>query len=85
MSANLLIVDDSTSMRQMVAFALSSGGFHVREAEDGQAALDIARNERFDAVVTDVNMPTAPNRWPITTPRSAASANRWATSPKRPA
>jgi two-component system chemotaxis response regulator CheY len=57
MSANLLIVDDSTSMRQMVAFALSSGGFHVREAEDGQAALDIARNERFDAVVTDVNMP----------------------------
>jgi len=53
----LLIVDDSTSMRQMVAFALTSGGFGVREAEDGQAALDIARGERFDAVVTDVNMP----------------------------
>src|SRR5690606_18222561 len=56
-SANLLIVDDSTSMRQMVAFALSSGGFNVREAEDGQAALDIARTASFDAVVTDVNMP----------------------------
>ena len=53
----LLIVDDSTSMRQMVAFALTSGGFDVREAEDGQAALDIARGQRFDAVVTDVNMP----------------------------
>lgn len=53
----LLIVDDSTSMRQMVAFALGAGGFAVREAEDGQAALDIARTQRFDAVVTDVNMP----------------------------
>ena len=39
MSAQLLIVDDSTSMRQMVAFALSSGGYNVSEAEDGQAAL----------------------------------------------
>lgn len=57
MSAQLLIVDDSTSMRQMVAFALTSGGYSVREAEDGQVALDIARNQRFDAVVTDVNMP----------------------------
>lgn len=57
MSARLLIVDDSTSMRQMVAFALSSGGFTVEQAEDGQAALDIARGQRFDAVVTDVNMP----------------------------
>lgn len=57
MSAQLLIVDDSTSMRQMVAFALSSGGHAVREAEDGVEALQIARDQRFDAVVTDVNMP----------------------------
>ena len=57
MSARLLIVDDSTSMRQMVTFALTSGGYSVHEAEDGQAALDLARNTRFDAVVTDVNMP----------------------------
>jgi two-component system chemotaxis response regulator CheY len=56
-SAQLLIVDDSTSMRQMVAFALASAGFAVSEAEDGQAALDLARGKRFDAVVTDVNMP----------------------------
>jgi two-component system chemotaxis response regulator CheY len=53
----LLVVDDSTSMRQMVAFALTSGGYEVREAEDGQAALEIARTRSFDAVVTDVNMP----------------------------
>ena len=57
MSAQLLIVDDSTSMRQMVAFALSSAGYSVQEAEDGQAGLEKARGTRFDAVVTDVNMP----------------------------
>lgn len=41
----------------MVAFALSSAGFSVTEAEDGQVALDKARGNRFNAVVTDVNMP----------------------------
>ena len=57
MSAHILVVDDSASMRQMVAFALSSAGFSVTEAEDGQVALDKARGNRFNAVVTDVNMP----------------------------
>ena len=57
MSANLLIVDDSTSMRQMVAFALTSGGYNVKEAEDGIAALEVAKTQKFDAVITDVNMP----------------------------
>lgn len=57
MSAQLLIVDDSASMRQMVAFALTSGGYTVHQAEDGRAALDLARIQHFDAVVTDVNMP----------------------------
>jgi two-component system chemotaxis response regulator CheY len=56
-SATLLIVDDSTSMRQMVAFALTSGGYTVVEAEDGITALEKAKAQRFDAVITDVNMP----------------------------
>src|SRR5690606_29315319 len=45
------------SMRQMVSFALTSAGFAVEEAEDGQVALGRAQGERFNAVVTDVNMP----------------------------
>lgn len=57
MSAHILVVDDSASMRQMVAFALTSAGFQVTEAEDGMVALDKARGARFNAVVTDVNMP----------------------------
>ena len=57
MSARILTVDDSASMRQMVAFALRSAGFDVTEAEDGKVALDKARNDRFGCVVADVNMP----------------------------
>ena len=57
MSARILVVDDSASMRQMVAFALSSAGFSVDEAEDGQVALGRAQGQKFNAVVTDVNMP----------------------------
>jgi two-component system chemotaxis response regulator CheY len=53
----ILAVDDSVSMRQMVAFTLKSAGFDVAEAEDGQSALDLARKEKFNLVLADVNMP----------------------------
>lgn len=53
----ILAVDDSASMRQMVAFALTSAGFDVVEAEDGLVALEKAKKEKFNAVVADVNMP----------------------------
>ncbi len=57
MSTRILAVDDSASMRQMVAFALRSAGFDVDEAEDGRVALDKARSGKFNCVVADVNMP----------------------------
>jgi two-component system, chemotaxis family, chemotaxis protein CheY len=56
-NARILAVDDSASMRQMVAFALTSAGFEVVEAEDGLVALEKAKREKFNAVVADVNMP----------------------------
>jgi len=55
--SRILAVDDSASMRQMVAFTLKSAGFDVAEAEDGQAALDLAKTEKFRLVLADVNMP----------------------------
>ncbi len=57
MPKSILAVDDSTSMRQMVAFTLKSAGFEVVEAADGQQALDIAKTRSFDLVLSDVNMP----------------------------
>lgn len=54
---NILAVDDSASMREMVTFTLKGAGFEVTEAADGQEALDKARSQQFDLVLTDVNMP----------------------------
>lgn len=55
--ASILAVDDSSSMRQMVAFTLKGAGHQVVEAADGQEALNKARSQKFDLVITDVNMP----------------------------
>ena len=57
MSQTILAVDDSPSMRRMVAHVLRTGGYEVLEAEDGEDALRIARARRVDAVLTDQNMP----------------------------
>lgn len=55
--ANILAVDDSSSMRQMVSFTLKGAGHTVVEAVDGQDALNKAKSQKFDLVITDVNMP----------------------------
>lgn len=55
--SRILAVDDSPSMRQMVAFTLRSAGFDVAEAEDGVVALDLARKEQFSLAIVDINMP----------------------------
>jgi two-component system chemotaxis response regulator CheY len=44
-------------MRQMVSFTLKGAGYRVIEATDGQEALDKARLECVDLVLTDQNMP----------------------------
>ena len=55
--ASILAVDDSASMRQMVAFTLKGAGYAVVEAADGQEALGMAKAQKVDLVLTDVNMP----------------------------
>jgi len=57
MSKQILIVDDSPSLRQMVEMALKSAGYNVTAAKDGQEALDICKSRSFDFVLTDQNMP----------------------------
>lgn len=53
-----LIVDDSPTMRQMVAFTLTNAGFTVVEAQDGKDAVHkVAGGPKMDIVVTDLNMP----------------------------
>jgi two-component system chemotaxis response regulator CheY len=58
MNKTALIVDDSPTMRQMVAFTLTNAGFTVVEAENGKDAVNkIAAGSKADIVVTDLNMP----------------------------
>jgi two-component system chemotaxis response regulator CheY len=53
-----LIVDDFSTMRRIVRGLLRElGCVHVGEAEDGLAALHLLRTQRFDFVVSDINMP----------------------------
>ena len=55
--ARIIAVDDSASMRQMVTFTLKKSGYQVDDAQDGQAALQLAKQQQYDVVITDVNMP----------------------------
>ncbi|MHB8972979.1 MAG: response regulator [Pirellulaceae bacterium] len=57
MTKTALVVDDSTSMRQMVSFTMKEAGFNVLEGANGQEALKRVEGQRVDVVVTDLNMP----------------------------
>lgn len=57
MGGKVLIVDDSTMVRQMVSFTLKEAGFDVVEAENGQDALNKLGSHCVDLIVTDLNMP----------------------------
>ena len=56
MSATILTVDDSKSIRQMVSFTLQQAGYQVLEAEDGQDALT-KLGPQVKLVLSDLNMP----------------------------
>ncbi|MCA9184275.1 MAG: response regulator [Pirellulaceae bacterium] len=57
MSKTALVVDDSTSMRQMVTFTLQSAGFETLEGGNGAEALKVSDGKSVALVVTDLNMP----------------------------
>jgi CheY-like chemotaxis protein len=56
--AKILVVDDEASVRSSMRKLLERGGFEVREASSGRAALEtIAGDETIEAVVSDFLMP----------------------------
>jgi two-component system chemotaxis response regulator CheY len=57
MSANILTVDDSASIRMTTKIALTNAGYQVTEAVDGADGLTKAKAGSFDLIVTDLNMP----------------------------
>lgn len=55
--ARILVVDDDRNSRESLRRALERDGYRVATAEDGKAALALARSEPFDLVLTDLIMP----------------------------
>ena len=55
---NILVVDDSQTMRRIVRGILKGLGFtHIMEADNGLRALEILKKEKIDFIVSDWNMP----------------------------
>ena len=57
MSASILTVDDSASVRMAMRIALTGAGYKVTEASDGSEGVAKASGTRFDMIITDLNMP----------------------------
>ena len=57
MSKTILVVDDSPSMREMIAFTLKRAGYTIVQSGDGQEALAKLSGERVALIITDLNMP----------------------------
>ncbi len=54
---DLLIVDDELDFRESACRYLKRIGFRVDEAEDGEEALNVTVNKKFDVIVLDIHMP----------------------------
>jgi CheY-like chemotaxis protein len=57
MSARVLVVDDSATVRRIVSAVLTEAGLSVSGAGDGAEALERVQRERFDLVLVDFVMP----------------------------
>lgn len=57
LAKKVLVVDDSPTIRNLVSFCMEQQGFEVTTAVDGLHALDEIKLQRFDVIITDINMP----------------------------
>src|SRR5262245_61939376 len=53
----VLLAEDEDALRRALARTLKASGYHVVEAVDGSAAAAYVKNQAFDVVVSDIDMP----------------------------
>jgi two-component system KDP operon response regulator KdpE len=56
-NSRILVVDDEPELRRALRSTLSALGFVVADADSGEAALERVRQERFDLILLDINLP----------------------------
>ena len=57
MTASILTVDDSPSIRVALKIALTNASYSVSEAGNGAEGIEKAKASAFDLIITDLNMP----------------------------
>jgi two-component system response regulator HydG len=56
MKPKILVVDDEASHRKMIEAVLSDEGYEIKQADDGQTAIDAIKKEFYDLVLMDIRM-----------------------------
>jgi two-component system KDP operon response regulator KdpE len=56
-SGRILVVDDEPQIRRVLRTSLAAQGYEVHDAKTGEEALGALRDQRFDLVLLDMNMP----------------------------
>jgi CheY-like chemotaxis protein len=78
MTARILVVDDSPSIRKVVSSILEARGYSVRTSDDGDVALKALAEEPFSLILLDFTMPTM-NGLQFT--RAMRAVERWRSIP----
>jgi two-component system chemotaxis response regulator CheY len=78
MAKTILTVDDSASIRKMVAMTITAAGYAVVEAVDGEDGLAKAKQHDIALVLTDQNMPKMDG---LTLVRSLRALPKYKTTP----
>lgn len=54
---NILLAEDDADLRSILSQYLEINGFSILQAENGQAGLEIFKNEHVDVCILDIMMP----------------------------
>jgi len=57
MSNNVLYIEDNPDNMRLVQRALESRGYHLLQAKNGLAGVDLAEREEVDLILLDINLP----------------------------